>query len=109
MYCVNCGKELSVQAASCPSCGQPVRYPGMGPGYSRDKTVSPKSRLAALLLCIFTGFLGVHRFYVGKVGTGVLMIFTGGVFGILVLVDFIMIVTGGFTDAEGRHVLDWQV
>ncbi len=109
MFCVNCGKELSNQATSCPNCGHPVRTPGMSPGFRSDKTVSPKSRLAALLLCIFLGGLGIHRFYVGKVGTGVLMILTLGGFGIWVLVDFIMIVVGGFKDIDERYVLDWQV
>jgi TM2 domain-containing membrane protein YozV len=70
--------------------------------------VSPKSRLVALLLCFFLGFLGVHRFYVGKVGTGVLTIVTlGGFFGIWPLIDLIMIAVGAFKDKEGRAVLNW--
>jgi TM2 domain-containing membrane protein YozV len=81
----------------------------MAPGFRSDKTVSPSSRLAALLLCLFVGVFGVHRFYVGKIGTGVAMIFTLGGLGIWTLIDFIMIVVGGFTDANGRYVLDWQV
>lgn len=108
MFCQNCGKELSDQASFCPSCGHPVRSSTMGPGFRTDKTVSPKSRLAALLLCFFLGWLGVHRFYVGKVGTGVAMIFTLGGLGIWVLIDFIMIIVGGFTDIDGKFVLDWQ-
>ena len=40
--------------------------------------ISPKSRLVALLLCFFLGPLGVHRFYVGKIGTGILMLLTLG-------------------------------
>jgi TM2 domain-containing membrane protein YozV len=80
----------------------------MTPGFRSDKTVSPYSRLAALLLCFFLGVFGVHRFYVGKIGTGVAMIFTLGGLGIWVLIDFIMIVVGGFKDADGKFVLDWQ-
>jgi TM2 domain-containing membrane protein YozV len=68
---------------------------------------SPKSRLVALLLCFFLGILGVHRFYVGKVGTGILMIFTFGGLGIWVLIDLIMIVGGSFKDKEGRRVFCW--
>lgn len=109
MYCVNCGKELSNQAVYCPNCGHPVRTPGMAPGFRADKGVSGKSRLAALLFCLFLGGLGVHRFYVGKVGTGVAMIFTLGGLGIWMLIDFIMIVVGSFTDVDGKYVLDWQV
>jgi TM2 domain-containing membrane protein YozV len=108
MFCQNCGKELSNQASFCPGCGHPVRSSNMAPGFRSEKAVSHYSRLAALLLCIFLGALGVHRFYVGKVGTGVAMIFTLGGLGIWVLIDLVMIVVGNFTDSEGRYVLDWQ-
>jgi len=109
MFCQNCGKELPEQASFCPGCGSPARPRSASPGYSAEKGVSPRSRLAALLLCIFLGGLGVHRFYVGKIGTGVAMIFTLGGLGIWVLIDLIMIITGGFTDINGKFVLDWQV
>ena len=69
---------------------------------------SSKSRLAALLLCFFLGWLGAHRFYVGKIGTGILVILTlGGVFGIWVLVDLIFIVCGIFRDKQDHRVLNW--
>ena len=68
---------------------------------------SDKKRLVALLLCLVLGPLGVHRFYVGKVGSGVLMIVTLGGLGLWALIDLIMIIVGSFTDKEGRRVEVW--
>ena len=61
-----------------------------------------KSWIAALLLCFFVGVLGVHRFYVGKVGTGILMLVTFGGLGLWTLIDFIMIAIGKFSDKQGN-------
>ncbi|HLU32681.1 MAG TPA: TM2 domain-containing protein [Natronosporangium sp.] len=61
-----------------------------------------KSWLVALLLCFFLGGLGIHRFYVGKVGTGILMIVTIGGLGIWVLIDLILILVGSFKDKQGQ-------
>ncbi len=70
---------------------------------------SSKSRLVALLLCLLVGCLGVHRFYVGKIGTGILIIVTfGGFFGIWVLIDLIMIIVGSFTDKDGLALTKWS-
>jgi TM2 domain-containing membrane protein YozV len=66
--------------------------------------VSDKSWLAALLLSIFLGALGVHRFFVGKIGTGLLQLFTFGGLGIWALIDIIMIATKQFKDKDGRIV-----
>ena len=60
-----------------------------------------KSKWTALLLCIFFGGLGLHRFYTGKVRTGILWLLTGGCFGIGYVVDLIMISTDKFTDKAG--------
>lgn len=73
----------------------------------RQYLYSVKSRTAALLLCFFFGVFGVHRFYVGKVGTGVLYLFTAGGFGIGWLIDMITIACGVFRDSRGNYVKDW--
>jgi TM2 domain-containing membrane protein YozV len=68
---------------------------------------SEKKRLIALLLCFFLGALGVHRFYVGKIGTGVAQLLTVGGLGIWALIDLIMIACGAFKDPEGNPVIEW--
>ena len=65
---------------------------------------SDKNGLATLLLCLFLGGIGGHRFYVGKVGTGILQLITLGGCGIWTLIDLIMIITGSFTDKDGNKI-----
>lgn len=60
-----------------------------------------KSWIVTLLLSFFVGYLGVHRFYVGKIGTGILMLITFGGLGLWALIDFIMIAVGKFSDKQG--------
>jgi TM2 domain-containing membrane protein YozV len=69
-----------------------------------NNEVSPKNGILVLLLCIFLGSLGIHRFMVHKIGTGILMLLTVGGFGLWWLIDTIMIVVGSFTDSDGREV-----
>lgn len=66
--------------------------------------VSEKGFVPALLLCFFLGVFGAHRFYVGKIGTGILMLVTLGGLGIWALIDFIIIAVGNFTDKEGLAI-----
>jgi TM2 domain-containing membrane protein YozV len=100
-FCRACGQVISIEAVICPHCGAPTGVKATQPG------TSPKSRLVALLLCWFLGIFGAHRFYVGKVGTGILELVTIGGVGIWALVDFIMIIVGSFKDKEGRRVVVW--
>ena len=67
-----------------------------------DKRIMP-----AFLLCFLLGVFGAHRFYVGKVGTGLLQLFTLGGLGIWAFVDLIMIIVGAFTDKNGAKITEW--
>ncbi len=69
---------------------------------------SPRSRTVALVLAIFLGVFGAHRFYVGKIGTGVLQLVTLGGLGLWWLYDAILIASGSFRDHEGRLVSAWE-
>lgn len=66
---------------------------------------APKEKLIALILCVIFGIFGVHRFYVGKFGTGLLYLFTGGLFGIGYVVDIVLILCNSFTDSYGRPLI----
>jgi hypothetical protein len=69
---------------------------------------SEKSRGVALALCIPLGVFGAHRFYVGKIGTGLLQLCTLGGMGLWYLYDLILIAAGEFRDEEGRKVSQWD-
>jgi len=75
----------------------------------KEKLLRPNSQsqnqwIVVLLLAFFLGFIGAHRFYVGKNGTGILMILTVGGIGLWVLYDLIIIITGNFKTKEGNKV-----
>jgi hypothetical protein len=67
------------------------------------KTTGGKSQLVALLLCIFVGYLGIHRFYLGYTGIGILELLTAGLCGILTLIDLIRIITGDLQPKGGEY------
>jgi TM2 domain-containing membrane protein YozV len=99
MFCRACGSQMHVSAHACPGCGASQQ--------GQAATQSQKRILPAAILCFFIGVLGVHRFYVGKVGTGILQLLTLGGFGIWAFVDFIMIVIGSFRDSDGNQINLW--
>ena len=126
MYCRNCGNEVSEKAIMCVACGVPpldgVRYcynckaetsPGaticmkcgvsLSHGYYHTHAEG-RDWLTALLLCFFLGVFGIHRFYTGHTGIGIVQLLTLGGCGIWALIDFIMIIVGSFRDADG-HLL----
>jgi TM2 domain-containing membrane protein YozV len=71
------------------------------------KDESDRSRGVALALATLLGPFGAHRFYVGKIGTGLLQLVTFGGVGFWTLYDWILVVSGSFRDIEGRRVVNW--
>ena len=122
MYCSNCGKELADVAVICPACGVPTdnyKAQTQAPQYQQPIVINNtntntnvnnvnvrggyphKSKSTALLLAIFGGWCGLHRFYVGKVGTGLIWLFTFG-FGFFGWgIDVLTILFGSFRDKNG--------
>lgn len=66
---------------------------------------SPRDWLLTLIFSAVLGVFGVHRFYAGKIGTGILWLLTGGCLGIGWLIDLIVIACGKFRDKEGRLIM----
>ncbi|MDW8113420.1 MAG: TM2 domain-containing protein [candidate division WOR-3 bacterium] len=115
-FCNLCGAETSPEAEICVKCG--VRFKKIGMA-----EISDKSRLATALLAWFLGYLGIHRFYIGKTGTAVVMLILG-VLGwltvwfiigwiflipveIWALIDFIFAITGNMKDKDGKVIKNW--
>jgi TM2 domain-containing membrane protein YozV len=97
-FCSSCGAIIKKEAEICPKCG--VRQKRQSSGIEDVST----NWLILLLLSFFLGGLGVDRFYVGKIGTGILKLITAGGFGIWWLIDLIMILSGKFTDKNGNVI-----
>ena len=121
-YCKHCGERIPAKAIICTHCSCQVeelhgdktpqiivnnansrvnQNVNQNVNQAGNADYPYKSRWAAFFLCLFLGYLGVHRFYVGKTGTGVLWLFTVGMFGIGWLVDLLMLLFGGFRDKAG--------
>lgn len=107
MFCKQCGAQVNAGDNVCSQCGASLNQnyaPPQQVVYNNNyvqNTVSYRSKWVAFILCFFVGVLGFHRFYVGKIGTGILWLFTGGLFGIGWLVDCITILCGSFRDNYG--------
>lgn len=140
-FCSSCGVETKLDAEFCVKCGAklakadveevPEKPEPVAVSEVSEKPipeagaaeVSEKSRLAATLLAFFLGQFGIHRFYLGKVGTAAVMLILGilgwatvwfgvgaiflVVVGVWALVDFIFAVAGLTKDKEGRPIKNW--
>lgn len=94
-YCMVCGHETRPEAEICVTCGTRLGY----------AECEGKSWFVALILSIFVGWFGIDRFYLGKIGTGILKLLTFGLMGIWWLIDIILIATDNMTDSEGRPLV----
>lgn len=94
--CSKCGTSINVNDSFCNKCGSNTHSSGI------ISERSEKSAITALLLCLFLGFLGIHRFYAGRIWTGLLMLITLGGFGLWSLIDIIIIASCEFKDSRGK-------
>jgi TM2 domain-containing membrane protein YozV len=103
IFCYSCGTKISTSAAFCPNCGAKQNMAaGQMVAAAHNITVAlDLDYITLLLLALFLGGLGAHRFYARKIGTGILMLLTGGGLGIWWLIDFIIVFCGKFTDKNG--------
>lgn len=99
-FCHSCGAEVNENAVVCVKCGVAVN--NTAAGSAQFGQVSDKDWLVTLLLALFLGYLGVHRFYTGHTAIGVVQILTLGGCGIWTLIDIILILTGAYKDSDGR-------
>ncbi len=112
-YCPFCGEAIDGDCVVCPKCGKQVgelkqqQPPIIINNTNANTNINTanahanavvvggrlKNKWVAFFLCLFLGFLGAHKFYEGKIGMGVLYIFTAGLFCIGWIVDLIVILT----------------
>lgn len=101
MYCCKCGQQMPVSGSFCPICGAP----------QNPVIANQRSRLVAGILGILIGSLGIHRFYLGYIGIGIVQIvvtiLTLGIGGLWGIVEGILILVGNFNqDAQGQPLKD---
>jgi len=111
-FCKFCGEKIAVDCVVCPKCGRQVEQLKQDPpqqpsviinntntntNTNVNKNMSgamfkrEKNKWVAFLLCLFLGFIGAHKFYEGRIGMGILYLFTAGLFGIGWFVDTIVL------------------
>lgn len=110
-FCKHCGQKISQAAVVCPHCGGQVELlkqdtspappiiinnTNTNTNTNTNQNINhihaggrPKNKWVAFLLCLFLGVFGAHKFYEGKIGMGILYLFTMGLFGIGVVIDLI--------------------
>ncbi len=99
-YCQRCGTKVQGNVKFCPNCGTDLQHPAV---YEEGK-----DKLVAGLLAILLGYFGIHYFYLGKVGAGVLTIVlsccTCGIWSVLMLIQGILMLTMTQADFNAKYV-----
>jgi restriction system protein len=104
-FCKFCGGRIPMDAVVCTLCGRQVEQLQHAPQYNPNVIINNantnvnsamyygrrKDKWVAVLLCLFLGIFGAHKFYEGKIFMGLLYLFTGGLFGIGAIIDFIVL------------------
>ena len=112
--CTKCDKNY--EGPVCPYCADKVWAEVDSTNFSAkpepeekkvEEGVSTKSKLLAMVLCLFFGTFGVHNFYAGRIGKGILYLCTQGLFGLGVLYDFIMLAINKYKDKNGLTISEW--
>lgn len=101
-YCKHCAAVIDEDCIICPVCGKQVEIlkQDSNPIIIQNSNTNvntnanhgtQKNKWIALLLCFFLGGIGAHRFYEGKIFTGLLYLFTAGLFGFGWFIDFLIL------------------
>ena len=97
MFCSKCGAEINDEAIICVKCGCAISN-------NRINNSLDKNWLVTLLLCLFLGGIGAHRFYTGHIAIGIIQLLTAGGCGIWALIDLILILCGEYKAADGSSL-----
>lgn len=107
-FCKHCAAKIPGDAVICIACGRQVEVIQSNVATQPNIVINnansninqntvgvgkPKDKWVAFLLCLILGFLGAHKFYEGKIGMGILYLFTGALFGIGWIIDLIVLLT----------------
>ena len=104
MFCQNCGAEINDKAVICVTCGVAV-----APMATATQRTQSNDWLTTVLLCVFLGCFGVHRFYTKDTGIGAVQLILGLISCCIIseiwaLIDLILLLTGNYKTGDGRSL-----